>query len=73
MLLLIFGMFFVMCSDCQKYFTIQTIRASDPNREILITEGMFKSTRNPNYFGEIMALSSFCFLVNEVSPWIVYM
>jgi len=72
MLLLVFGMFFVMCSDCQKYFTLQTIRASDPNAKPLITEGMFKWTRNPNYLGEVIAFSSFCFLVNEVGPWIVY-
>jgi protein-S-isoprenylcysteine O-methyltransferase Ste14 len=72
LLLLTFGMFFVMCSDCQKYFTIQTIRQTDPNAKPLITEGMFKWTRNPNYMGEIIVFSSFCFLVGETSGWISY-
>jgi len=59
LLLLVFGMITVMCADCQKYFTIQARRMTDSNNKSLITEGMFKWTRNPNYLGEIIALSSF--------------
>ena len=72
MLLMTFGMFLVMCSDCQKYFTLQAIRMKKAeerdNKEYIekaedrpiITEGMFSWTRNPNYLGEIITFSSLC-------------
>lgn len=73
MLMMVFGMFLVMSADCQKYFTVRAKRLSNPNDRSLITEGMFKWTRNPNYLGEIIVFSSFCNLVNETIPWLIYL
>lgn len=56
--LFIFGMFIVMGTDCQKYFTLKVKKG-------LITEGFFKWTRNPNYLGEMMVFTSFLTLAND--------
>jgi steroid 5-alpha reductase family enzyme len=40
------------------------------SRKGLISDGMFKYTRNPNYLGEIMVYGSFVLLVND---WISYL
>lgn len=48
----VFGTFMMVVSDAQKFFTLQ-------NKPGLISEGMFKITRNPNYFGELMIYFSF--------------
>jgi steroid 5-alpha reductase family enzyme len=48
----VFGTFMMVVSDAQKFFTLK-------NKPGLISEGMFKITRNPNYFGELMIYFSF--------------
>ena len=46
------GIFYIVASDAQKTFTLNI-------RKGLISNGLFKNTRNPNYLGEIMIYLSF--------------
>ena len=71
-LMLVFGIFLTMTSNCQKYFTIKAIKAGNPEASILITEGMFTWTRNPNYLGDIISFFSFCNLANDCTSWGIY-
>lgn len=74
-----FDLFFAIClhtlgvvamiaSDCQRHFTLK-------HRKGLITEGMFRYTRNPNYLGEVMLYSSYAYLAEHWLAWalIAYM
>lgn len=45
----------MIVSDCQKYYTLKYKKG-------LITEGMFKYNRNPNYTGEMLLYGSFAIL-----------
>ena len=49
--------------DAQKYYTLQ-------NKKQLITDGMFRYIRSPNYLGEVMIYSSYALLAN-VEPCFV--
>ena len=59
MLLMVFGLFLNLTANTQKHFTLKAIRSNDPTAKPLISEGMFKWTRNPNYFGEAIAFYAF--------------
>lgn len=68
-----FGLCTAMCligctlmigSDAQKYFTLKL-------RPGLITEGMFRYIRHPNYTGEILIYLSFALMVWHWLPWLV--
>eukprot|EP00941_MAST-03F_sp_MAST-3F-sp1_P001060 g1060.t1 len=52
----IVGVTFMLLADCQKYVHLKLKRE-------LITNGMFKHIRNPNYLGEMMIYGSFASLV----------
>ena len=54
----IIGMIFHFGSDCQKYFILQ-LRAKNKMKRALITNGFFRYSRNPNYFGEILTYLGF--------------
>lgn len=71
MLLYIFGMVIVTGSDCHKYFALK-YSTQQSNERTLIDSGFFATTRNPNYFGEVMVFSSLCFIVTDYKPWLVY-
>ncbi len=58
------GVMGMMASDCQKQYTLKYRRG-------LITEGLFKYVRHPNYLGEMMLYASFALLVQHWIPWIV--
>ena len=58
------GVVIMMSADCQKHFYLQ-------NRKALITEGVFRYSRHPNYLGEMMVYSSYALLVQHWFPWIV--
>lgn len=60
----IFGVMCMMVSDAQKYFVLRERRG-------LISHGMNKYTRNPNYLGEIMLYGAFAILLNRWEPWLV--
>jgi len=62
--LYIVGVVLVTVSDAQKYFVLK-------ERKGLISDGLFKYTRNPNYLGEIMLYSSFAIMVNNRIVWII--
>ena len=64
LLMYVMGVVLMMCSDCQKYFTLKIRRG-------LISDGCFKTTRNPNYLGEIMLYSSFAFMCPNKLAWVV--
>lgn len=70
-----FDLFFAVClhtlgvvitisADCQRHFSLKY-------RKALITGGMFKYTRNPNYLGEVMIYASFAYLANHWIAWCV--
>lgn len=59
-----FGITIMTVSDSQKNFTLRY-------RKGLITDGMFKHIRHPNYLGEMMIYASFAFLAGHWIPWIV--
>jgi protein-S-isoprenylcysteine O-methyltransferase Ste14 len=58
------GLSIMTASDCQKHFTLKYQRG-------LITEGMFKYIRHPNYLGEMMLYASFALLIQHWIPWII--
>jgi len=49
------GITWMISADCQKHFSLKYNRG-------LITEGVFKYTRNPNFLGEIMIYGSYALL-----------
>ena len=58
------GIAIMMVSDAQKHFTLK-------NQSGLITTGMFKYIRHPNYLGEIMIYSSYALIVGHWLPWVI--
>jgi len=53
-----FGVVIMLLSDSQKFYTLKYKKG-------LISDGLMKHTRNPNYLGEIMIYGSFIILVND--------
>lgn len=58
------GLTTMFASDCQKRFTLKYRRG-------LITEGMFKYVRHPNYLGEMMLYAAYALLVQNWIPWAI--
>ncbi len=58
------GLTIMVASDCQKQYTLKYRRG-------LITEGMFKHVRHPNYLGEMMLYSSYALLAQHWIPWVI--
>lgn len=58
------GVVIMMTADIQKYYTLKYKRG-------LITEGMFKYIRHPNYLGEIMLYGSYALMVQHWIPWAI--
>jgi protein-S-isoprenylcysteine O-methyltransferase Ste14 len=58
------GVVLMMISDCQKHFTLKY-------KQGLITEGVFKYIRHPNYLGEMMVYGAFALFVQHWIPWLV--
>ena len=61
----ILGVCLTLSSDCQKNFILKHVK----ERPILITDGLFSRTRNPNYLGEMLLYGSFATLTNH---WLSY-
>eukprot|EP00743_Colponemidia_sp_Colp-15_P001745 GILK01001905.1.p1 GENE.GILK01001905.1~~GILK01001905.1.p1 ORF type:complete len:280 (-),score=37.02 GILK01001905.1:117-956(-) len=59
------GVCLMFGADIQKFYTLQY-------RKGLISEGLFKYTRNPNYLGEMMLYSAYALLAGHWLPWFVY-
>ena len=57
-----FGIFYHFVSDMQKYIYLKYNSG-------LITDGLWKQCRHPNYFGELLIYSSFLLLTIESSLW----
>eukprot|EP00347_Sterkiella_histriomuscorum_P018461 403345432 len=62
-LIYIVGLVLMLLSDSQKFYTLKYKKG-------LISDGMFKYTRNPNYLGEIMIYGAFILLVNDTLAYI---
>lgn len=58
------GVVMMIAGDCQRHFTLKYRRG-------LITDGMFRYTRNPNYLGEIMLYCAYAFLAAHWLAWTV--
>lgn len=58
------GVVIMMTADAQKYFTLRLKKG-------LITDGMFKRVRHPNYLGEMMLYAAYALLVRHWFPWVV--
>jgi protein-S-isoprenylcysteine O-methyltransferase Ste14 len=58
------GSTIMVAADAQKYYTLRVKRG-------LITDGMFKYVRHPNYLGEMMIYGSFALLVWHWLPVLV--
>lgn len=59
------GITWMIAADCQKHFSLKYRRG-------LITEGVFRYTRNPNFLGEIMIYGTYALLVQHWIGWLVY-
>jgi len=55
------GLPLMLLTDAQKYFTLKL-------RSELITSGMFRLVRHPNYLGEILIYGSFALIVWSLIP-----
>ena len=60
----ILGCAIMIASDSQKYFTLRLKRD-------LITDGMFRFIRHPNYLGEMMIYGSFALMIWRWLPFLV--
>ena len=62
--LCILGSVIMIAADAQKYFTLRVKRG-------LITDGMYRYIRHPNYLGEMMIYGSFALMVWHWLPVVV--
>jgi protein-S-isoprenylcysteine O-methyltransferase Ste14 len=62
--LCVIGCTIMVAADAQKYFTLRIRRG-------LITDGMFRYVRHPNYLGEMMIYGSFALMVWHWLPFLV--
>lgn len=58
------GVAIMLSADAQKYYTLKYHCG-------LITEGLFKHVRHPNYLGEIMIYASYALMVDHWLPWLI--
>lgn len=58
------GFMIMVTADAQKYFTLK-------HQKGLISTGMFRIIRHPNYLGEMMIYSAFALLVWHWIPWAI--
>ena len=58
------GLAVMVAADAQKFYTLRY-------RPGLITEGMFKHIRHPNYLGEMLIYAAYALLVRHWLPWLV--
>lgn len=58
------GLFLMVASDAQRHFTLAL-------RPGLLTNGMFRLVRRPNYLGEMMIYGSYALLVRHWIPWVL--
>jgi protein-S-isoprenylcysteine O-methyltransferase Ste14 len=58
------GVVIMISADCQKHFSLKYHKA-------LITDGVFRYSRHPNYLGEMMVYASYALLAQHWLPWIV--
>lgn len=58
------GLVLMVAADAQRYFTLR----AGPG---LITGGMFRYVRRPNYLGEMMIYGSYALLVRHWIPWVI--
>jgi len=56
------GSALMIAADAQKYFTLRVKRG-------LITDGVHRYIRHPNYLGEMMVYGSFALMVGHWLPW----
>lgn len=59
-----FGIAFMMSADAQKFFTLK-------HKKVLITSGMFKYIRHPNYLGEMMIYAAYAIMAWHWIPWAI--
>ena len=67
LLVYIIGVMIAMTSDCQKNTAIKFYNQYNvtKGKPFLITDGLFKYTRNPNFLGEMMLYLSFAAICNH--------
>lgn len=58
------GVVIMMSADAQKHYTLQVKKG-------LITTGLFKYIRHPNYLGEMMIYGSYALIVGHWIPWAI--
>ncbi|HNR07350.1 MAG TPA: DUF1295 domain-containing protein [Saprospiraceae bacterium] len=58
------GVVIMMTSDAQKYYSLKY----NPG---LITEGIFRRTRNPNYLGEMLIYATYALMASHWLGWAV--
>jgi len=63
-LLYTLGLALMLSADAQKYYTLKFKKG-------LITTGLFKRIRHPNYLGEMMIYGSFALIVGHWIPWAI--
>ena len=57
------GSVIMIAADAQKFFTLRVRRG-------LITDGMHRYIRHPNYLGEMMLYAAFAMMVGHWLPWL---
>lgn len=57
------GSVIMIAADAQKFYTLRLQRG-------LITDGMHRYVRHPNYLGEMMIYASFALMVGHWLPWL---
>lgn len=58
------GLFLMVAADAQRFFTLRY-------RKGLITGGMFRLVRRPNYLGEMMIYAAYALIVRHWAAWAI--
>jgi steroid 5-alpha reductase family enzyme len=60
------GITWMIAGDCQKHFQLKYHRG-------LMTDGLFRYSRNPNFFGETLIYLAYAVLANHWLTWLVFL
>lgn len=58
------GVAIMLSADAQKFFSLKV-------KTGLITDGMFKHIRHPNYLGEMMIYGTYALLAQHIAAWLI--
>ncbi len=65
------GVALMVAADTEKHVMLRRGRERDAERPGLITSGLYRRIRHPNYLGEMLVYGSYAVIVDHWLPWVV--